>query len=145
MAAKKRASIFNEYFECERILFLHFHWMMLVFLLALWYSVNHYASSTPVSSPNWEELKATDGVKFSARNGTFLFIYFESLSELNCVWTLAAHASCVFKGRIWVTGGRTAKYVTYDLLDSYRVSDVWSSANGGNDAIELLLFDCSIY
>lgn len=47
-----------------------------------------------------------------------------------CIST--AHASCIFKGEIWVTGGRTAEYVTWNLLDSYKVADVWHSENGGN-------------
>lgn len=42
-----------------------------------------------------------------------------------------AHASCVFKGEIWVTGGRTAEYVMWNLVDSYKVADVWHSKNGG--------------
>mmetsp|Transcript_19908 Transcript_19908/g.33321 ORF Transcript_19908/g.33321 Transcript_19908/m.33321 type:complete len:546 (+) Transcript_19908:176-1813(+) len=65
---------------------------------------------TPVSSPNWEELISTDGIKFSGRN---------------------AHASCVFKGNLWLTGGRTARYTTWDLLDSFKVADVWRTTNGG--------------
>ena len=43
----------------------------------------------------------------------------------------AAHASCIFKGKIWLTGGKTAAYVTWDLLTSYKVGDVWSSSGGG--------------
>ena len=42
-----------------------------------------------------------------------------------------AAATCVYKGRIWLTGGRTSKYVTWDLSDSYTTADTWSSANGG--------------
>ena len=41
-----------------------------------------------------------------------------------------SHASCVFKGKIWVVGGRTDPYTTYNLLSSYRVADVWSSSDG---------------
>eukprot|EP01031_Cornospumella_fuschlensis_P042760 gene42760-52249_t len=66
-------------------------------------------TGTPVSSESWVELISTDGVKFTGRN---------------------AHASCVFKGRIWVAGGRTNAYTMYNLLESYTVADVWSSANG---------------
>lgn len=78
---------------------------LLPFLFLLWRQLSGF----PESAPSWVELIATDGVKFSARN---------------------AHASCVFKGRIWVTGGRTALYTMYNHLDSYKVADVWSSANG---------------
>jgi len=64
---------------------------------------------TPVASPNWELLITPDGVIFSPRN---------------------AHASCVFNGSIWVTGGKTAKYTQYNLMDAYSIADVWKSPDG---------------
>mmetsp|Transcript_4434 Transcript_4434/g.6643 ORF Transcript_4434/g.6643 Transcript_4434/m.6643 type:complete len:496 (-) Transcript_4434:396-1883(-) len=73
------------------------------------------ANSTPKSSPNWKELISSDGIKFSPRN---------------------AHASCVFKGKMWVTGGKTDKYTAYNLLTSHQVADVWYSSNGGLWAFE---------
>jgi hypothetical protein len=63
----------------------------------------------PESSRNWNLLLSTDGVKFTARN---------------------AHASCVFKGEIWLTGGRVDLYSTYNLISSYKEDDVWHSADG---------------
>ena len=38
---------------------------VVVFLLC----IVRYSHSTPKSSPNWEELISTDGIKFSGRNG----------------------------------------------------------------------------
>ena len=53
----------------------------------------------------------------------------------NCdnVLLIQAHASCVFKGKIWVTGGKTDKYTAYNLLTSYQVADVWYSSSGGRN------------
>lgn len=48
-----------------------------------------------------------------------------------------AHASCIFKGEIWLTGGRTAEYVTWNLLNSYKMADVWHSGNGGIEMKQL--------
>ncbi len=50
---------------------------------------------------------------------------------INFLFIILAHASCVFKGYIWVTGGRVDLYVMYNLLDSYKVADVWKSKDGG--------------
>jgi hypothetical protein len=44
---------------------------------------------------------------------------------------LVAHASCVFKGKVWVTGGRTNLYTMYNLLESYKAADVWHTEDGG--------------
>lgn len=48
---------------------------------------------------------------------------------------ISAHASCVFKKRIWVVGGRTNSYVDYNLLTNYRRADVWYSYDGGKGAV----------
>jgi len=82
------------------------HLTPLLLLFLLWAEL---CCSTPVSSANWQELVSTNGIKFSGRN---------------------AHASCVFKGQIWLTGGRTAAYTTYALLESFKVADVWRSSTG---------------
>ena len=50
-----------------------------------------------------------------------------------------AHATCVFKGKIWVVGGRSQVYNKYNLLPTYRLSDVWSSVDGANWKQELNL------
>lgn len=36
----------------------------------------------------------------------------------------------MFKGRIWVVGGRTAPFVDYHLQTSYKTADVWYSYDG---------------
>lgn len=65
------------------------------------------------SSPNWVILKSSNGIKFTPRN---------------------AHASCIYKNRIWITGGKTDLYKMYNTLYSYKAGDVWNSADtGGGD------------
>ena len=56
------------------------------------------------SSLNWVILESSNGIKFTPRN---------------------AHASCLYKGKIWVTGGKTDLYKMYNTLYSYKVADVW--------------------
>lgn len=63
----------------------------------------------PPASISWKPSTSTTSTKFSARNG---------------------HASCVFKNKIWVTGGRTDVYRKYNLLYSLNVADVWWSNDG---------------
>ncbi len=46
----------------------------------------------------------------------------------------------MFKGYIWVTGGRVDLYVMYNLLDSYKVADVWKSKDGGQFSYLVLAF-----
>ena len=53
---------------------------------------------------------------------------------------ILAQASCVFNGSIWVTGGKTAKYTQYNLMDAYSIADVWKSPDGGE-----LIFYCFSY
>lgn len=66
------------------------------------------------SDPTWETLiaPAVNSLRFTGRNG---------------------HASCVFKGQIWVTGGRTSVYTRYNLQPGYKTADVWRSSDGGED------------
>jgi hypothetical protein len=52
---------------------------------------------------------AVNSLKFTARNG---------------------HAACVFKNKVWVTGGRTDKYTRYNLKPGYKTADVWWSSDG---------------
>ena len=73
-----------------------------------------------LSTPTWQELKSSDGIKFSARHN---------------------HASCLFtpirctvpecklskKPRLWVIGGKVEYYQMYNLLYSYKQADVWYS------------------
>eukprot|EP01032_Pedospumella_encystans_P017810 gene17810-20287_t len=68
-----------------------------------------FTLGTPSSSENWEPRPEADGVRFTGRN---------------------AHASCIFKGEFWLTGGKTAEYVAWNLQDSYQVGDVWHSEDG---------------
>jgi hypothetical protein len=87
------------------------------------------ACCTPQASKNWRKLKPADGVKFTPRNGQNNL--FKQFNYFNKIAIFLAHASCVFKGHIWMTGGRVDKYVMYNLLDSYKMADVWKSVNGG--------------
>lgn len=64
-----------------------------------------------VSSVNWVILKSSNGIKFTARN---------------------AHATCIYNGRIYVTGGKTNLYEMYNTLYSYKVADVWWSLDGAD-------------
>lgn len=41
-----------------------------------------------------------------------------------------AHATATFKGRIWLTGGRSKVYSRWDLERSQRRADVWWTENG---------------
>ncbi len=63
------------------------------------------------SSPNWVILKSSTGIKFTPRN---------------------AHASCIYQGRIWVTGGKTDLYRMYNTLYSFKAGDVWWSLDGAD-------------
>ena len=65
-------------------------------------------TNIPDVTTNWDAL-STEKTKFTPRN---------------------AHATCVFKGYIWLTGGRTDGYTTYNLFTSYQTADVWKSADG---------------
>lgn len=58
--------------------------------------------------------------------------------------SFVAHASCVFKKRIWVTGGRTNSYTKYNLEESYKVADVWYSYNGGKLVTFIALSACAL-
>lgn len=88
-----------------------------------------YINATPTSSQNWELQISPDGVKFSARNGKIILLYAYNIDQQLLVFCVA-HASCVFKGRVWVTGGRTNEYTMYNLLPSYKVGDVWYTDDG---------------
>lgn len=44
--------------------------------------------------------------------------------------TAPGHAAAVFKGRLWVVGGRGELYQTYNLQYQNRRGDVWSSFDG---------------
>jgi hypothetical protein len=45
---------------------------------------------------------------------------------------LTAHASCLFKNKMWVLGGHGDTYPTYNLIESDKTADVWSSENMSN-------------
>ena len=45
----------------------------------------------------------------------------------------------MFQGKIWLVGGRSQTYNKYNLLPTYRLSDVWSSVDGANWKQELNL------
>ncbi len=61
--------------------------------------------------PSWRKVKGNDAKigssgnqGFAARNG---------------------HGLCVFKDSLWVVGGYSEEYITYNLIPSVRRSDVW--------------------
>ena len=62
------------------------------------------------ATTNWVTL-TTKKAKFTNRNG---------------------HATCTFKGKIWLIGGRTQVYNKYNLLPSTLVADLWFSTDGAN-------------
>ena len=62
------------------------------------------------AATNWVTL-TTKKSKFTNRNG---------------------HATCTFKGKIWLIGGRTQVYNKYNLLPSTLVADLWYSTDGAN-------------
>ena len=55
-------------------------------------------------SLNWVSLKSSNGIKFTARN---------------------CHATTTYKGRIYVTGGKTDLYKMWNTLYSVKAADVW--------------------
>lgn len=50
-----------------------------------------------------------------------------------------AHASCVFKKKLWVVGGRTDSFLDYNLLTNFRKADVWYSSDGGITCISFYM------
>jgi hypothetical protein len=43
-----------------------------------------------------------------------------------------AHGSCVYNGRMYVVGGHTDSYPTYDLQLNDKTADVWWTEDGGD-------------
>lgn len=80
-----------------------------VYFCLLWFIILPFCRPRVLTTRTWTELISTDGVRFSPRN---------------------AHATCVFNGEIWLTGGRSDKYQQYNFLDSYKNADVWHSVDG---------------
>ena len=62
-------------------------------------------------------MPATDGKRFSSRN---------------------CHATTIFEGRIWLSGGRSDPYTRYDLSSSYRNDDVWYTRKAADDPPDTL-------
>nr|AIG56404.1 secreted protein [Achlya hypogyna] len=69
-------------------------------------------SQSPCPAPNdtstWSLLPSTDR-RFEARDG---------------------HASAVFRGKLWVIGGKSGTYTTRRLVSTTRRSDIWTSVDG---------------
>ena len=51
---------------------------------------------------------------------------------------ITGHATCQFKDKMWLIGGRTAEYDTWNLQATERNADVWSTQDGGMDSICIL-------
>jgi hypothetical protein len=100
----------------------HFNLFILISLLVI------ACAQVPESSTNWLELISTDGVRFGPRNGK------KSMVPAFCFFLqfplFVGHATCVFKGYLWVTGGRTDSYADYNLQANDKMADVWRSVDG---------------
>jgi hypothetical protein len=46
-----------------------------------------------------------------------------------CSLSSTAHASCLFKNKMYVIGGHGDTYPTYNLIESDKTADVWYSEN----------------
>jgi len=44
---------------------------------------------------------------------------------------VAGHATCQFQKKMWVIGGRSAEYQTFNLQSTERNADVWYTSDGG--------------
>ena len=42
-----------------------------------------------------------------------------------------AHASCIFQNKIWLVGGHSDLYPTYNLQFNDKTADVWFSTDAG--------------
>jgi hypothetical protein len=94
-----------------RKLYYHYSYYLLCLYVA---SLLFFEQGLCTRADTWQELVSSNGVKFIGRN---------------------AHASCVFQGKIWVTGGRSASYTDYNLLTSYKRADVWYTDISGSDDV----------
>jgi hypothetical protein len=63
----------------------------------------------PAASTNWVELVSAVSTKWSPRN---------------------SHATCVFKQKIWLAGGKVDSYTMYKLQANDKKADVWHSDDG---------------
>lgn len=92
-------------------------WLFLLLLQSICYLLSEGIQTT---DPTWDLLQASpiQSSRFSARNG---------------------HAVCVFKGMVWLTGGRTEQYTRYNLKPGFKAGDVWRSSDGGTWTQETLL------
>lgn len=77
-------------------------------LLSIDEALNEATDIIPTSSVSWTLMESGSN-QFTARN---------------------AHATCVFNGKIWLTGGRSNVYNTYNYQNSYQTADVWYSEYG---------------
>lgn len=52
--------------------------------------------------------------------------------KIYIIWgVFIGHATCEFKDKMWLIGGRTAEYDTWNLQATERNADVWSTEDGG--------------
>jgi len=68
------------------------------------------------SSVGWTILVPPDGEKFTPRN---------------------EHAACVFRDRLYVSGGKTQSYPKWNLVNSFKANDLWSSLDGGRQVYRI--------
>ena len=86
-------------------------------LLLLRFVLIHSVFEFQTSTPNWAELESTTGQKFAARN---------------------AHATTMFNGVLYLTGGKSDLYEMYKTLNSIKRGDVWKSYDGADWEIQTL-------
>ena len=104
--------------------------MLIYFYSVVLLFINFVAAENPLE----EELNPTI---FDSQASSKTIVNFEELPEKKHPQSFSlkfsarnAHASCIFKERMWVIGGRTAKYTAYNLEDSFKIADIWSSGDG---------------
>ena len=83
----------------------------------------------PGTTETWELLESSGGDKWSARNGECYKSFDVECIMMGC-GLFAAHASCSFKGKLWLTGGRSDLHPLYNLENSHKSADVWFSSDG---------------
>ena len=102
-------------------------YLLVFFILNLVFHVGGQYYVFPQTNSTWTQLFSTGETKWSARNGNV-----DVTPEIFIVHVIiAGHATCLFKNKIWLTGGRSESHTLYNLLYSVRNNDVWHSDDGG--------------
>lgn len=81
-------------------------------------------SQVPVTSKTWSELLSDTNI-WSARNGKTKY------SIIIKMIGLQAHATCKFQDKLWLAGGHSDLYPTYNLEFNDKTADVWVTTDAG--------------